>query len=692
MKTEAKGLKIGQNFGSLIQIYRARNTEERILIFLFSIISCVVLQLAMNNPDYGWFLEKNEPFESELTVEDGFELVDDAYVTYSGFGTLSLSLPEQAISGLMIEFAQPVHEAVDLNIHTVWLEHGFNKKQSYSSLARHNANFFYIPLDSVDYQEISLELLRITIEESDNARNYVMTEKNPNVTTHTPHSEYSSTILESTHRQIYIKSVFFLEDQLSMPAKILGNLRLADSVLYLCLFFLFFIHLFHHKVKTWKYTPFIVVFLVFLFYFNARTLKGDDLFLFFPQISYYNIFEYSVMHYKIWNSRFLIEIFPYYLVHSYPLWAILSASLSVLCCYCLSKLWTKESSFFRNLLIATLFLCCPITTFGEVGWIATTCNYLWVATAILYSFLLIAKDLRGERITKPFYYSSLFAALYGSNQEQGAALMLGFYLLFGAYYLWKKKSMKPWILQVLITIANLLNHLFCSGNLIRGESSISAYFHNFPSLSIFQKLEIGFSTSLLYIFSNGTLLLSLLLGFMILLSCVRLKKQAFLPEKKALMWYARPILYGLPVLLYVQFATKDANTYAYSILTQSMTETGTNPSFQDIGSLLPLFAMIFLFASLLLAVFFSFQKKESGLFAVIILCAGLCSRMVMGFSPTIWVIEHHRTYIFFYFCILFVLLMLFEELLPQIKKKQEEYYIYGFCILGLVQVYQLFMV
>ena len=88
-------------------------------------------------------------------------------------------------------------------------------------------------------------------------------------------------------------------------------------------------------------------------------------------------------------------------------------------------------------------------------------------------------------------------------------------------------------------------------------------------------------------------------------------------------------------------------------LTNALTKTGTNITLTSVGTWIPDLLLLFTGSCLLISVWFSFEEKRHSLFSCLILLIGFASRMIMGFSPTIWA-SLGRTFYFMYITIICV--------------------------------------
>ena len=110
---------------------------------------------------------------------------------------------------------------------------------------------------------------------------------------------------------------------------------------------------------------------------------------------------------------------------------------------------------------------------------------------------------------------------------------------------------------------------------------------------------------------------------------------------------------------------------------------GDSPNSVSIGlqSLSALGICVIFYISILFSIFKLFDGKEKWLYCLIVL-AGLSSRIIMGFSPTLYASDM-RTFIFYDFSIIIVIIAILEKYFRNINKK------YFYTILTCLSIIQL---
>lgn len=433
----------------------------------------------------------------------------------------------------------------------------------------------------------------------------------------------------------------------------------------------------------------LTAFLIACFILNLKiqlTGFGDDDFLFYnPLMNKFNgdILAFLVNRYQTWSSRTVIEIFTLLSVKYHIFWRICNSIIMFLAISLPPFLLKKNNAVKTSdiLISGGLFFTMPLTFFNETGWIATTTNYLWVYSLGLLSLYPIAKYLHDERVNQPTYLISWLAALYACNQEQMCALLLGFYLVFLGYLLMKKRRIKILLPFFVINFLSLFYVLSANGNDIRYEKEVANWFPDFGDLTIFRKIELGFSSTVRHLFFDREiipLLFSIVLA-LLMIYYLKLKKA---PRILSALGF-------IPLIISIIFGFNDIWKFpAVTNVLALFNGHGTAFSLSDLSTWS---ADIILFGTLICVVISLIYLQGfniHGLFSVLLILAAIIVRMMMGFSPTIWA-SATRTYIFTYGIIILIVLSLLDSI--KLPHKYHKILIGSLFIIGLLSYCQLFL-
>lgn len=411
------------------------------------------------------------------------------------------------------------------------------------------------------------------------------------------------------------------------------------------------------------YFPLIVFgIIVFVLHLIIDTNYGDDL-IFMHSLDEMSLTEFLKARYLTWSSRIFIEAILVTLVKMPILWKLLDTFLCILIIYTLSKLFAKKNILQCNIIICCLFLMYPFLHMNTAGWMATTINYLWPLGFGLFSFLPIKKVFNGDKFRiweYPFYSIALF---YGANLEQMSAIIFGIYLSFTLFFFLKKKSNVYIWLQTAFSFLSLLLIMLSPGNKVRYQTEVDVWFPDFNQLSFFRKLEMGFSSTLFHYIMTPNVFFGVFCTIVFFFICIKFKDRlhrtiGFIPVFISFVFGVFGSISGgiFPGI---------ANTIT------SLTDYGTGILLTSIKSWGPDFILCLTCIPLLYCVYHIFDDRLQGFFAVYILIVGFCSRLIIGFTPTIWG-SGERTYLFMYVSIIIVFILFYNQIANSNNKKHKE--------------------
>lgn len=433
-----------------------------------------------------------------------------------------------------------------------------------------------------------------------------------------------------------------------------------------------------NKKKFQIAAPFLLIFIMMIvLHFIAVPGLNDDKW-FASILNDKSLQEYWIWRYNTWSSRLIIEtILIFFTKYSFFLWRIADSMVIVLLVYSISRIFLEKSNYKYDIwILIGLILLYPFYQMSSAGWVATTLNYLWPLSFGLFSFIPIKKQLNNEKmsiIEKIFY---ALALVFACNTEQMGAIIFGFYLIYSIYLIKNKQYTKENFAYILfcmlLSIVSLFYILTCPGN----ENRFIAELHwlpEFTAYSFWDKILAGFISTTSYFFYKFRLLYFLLCCLLSVCSFIKYKE---IPKR---IFGSFPLsIYtictvGKKILLvfFPSFASNDPATYIFQV-----------PSFTSFS--LKIFCIINLVICvlLLLELFFIFDK-EKAIGLSLILMAGGASRIIMGFSPTLYASEY-RTYIYLYFSIIIICLLLLDFILDNTSKIRKKYISVFFFSLGMV--------
>ncbi len=437
----------------------------------------------------------------------------------------------------------------------------------------------------------------------------------------------------------------------------------------------------------------LILFLgLFLLHMLALPLQNDDL-RFAGILEETTLREFLVMRYSVWTSRLILETVIVLLTRgSIWAWRILDSALIVLGLYSVTELLELDKNWKNTAVIVLVFAFVPREVISSAGWVATTVNYLWPCILGLYALIPIRRYYRylqggGWKLCGWEYITFSLAALTAANQEQAAAILLGFYLVFGAYY-WieagkRKKAgekIKIPVLMILllgIVVLSLIFIFLCPGNGLRNAYEQQIWFPDYVNYSMMEKAGMGFlSTMSYYVAGTGE---QMILPLFITVLCfslwdcrsrenLRQGNKAGISETAAVLMAGTVFFLGKPLRYVLERRGPLKNSLCYNLVNNRYMPRHALCGYTA-GWVLAealLFTGILAGVAALLFLLYGKGMKLAG--SLLVLAAGFTSRFIMGFSSTVFSSGHRTTL----FCTAALLLLTADMLCHMEEKRRKQ--------------------
>lgn len=385
------------------------------------------------------------------------------------------------------------------------------------------------------------------------------------------------------------------------------------------------------------------------------------------EIIEHTIPEFVKDRYSNWSSRVIIEfVLCSVLKTSKYLWILIQSLMAVLACYSLSKLFVKDNKEKNNFILMAMILIYPYYTMHQTGWASTSINYLWPLATGLFALIPIRKIWEGEKIKWWQYPLYTISLVFAANQEQAGALLLGFYLIFTVIMLFRKDKKAKFFMfvQTIIAIASIIFILTCPGNAIRQEEELYR-FKGYEMLSFIEKFVLGFTSTFGNIISTQNTPYVLLTSLMTL--------YVFLNYKERLYRIVASIPL-LSILLLGPFMPILSGMFPYlSVFEELVTKRDILLTVENCNNIYNAFPVIFAFGNFIcigMTLLLIFKNLKNNV-AILIFLAGLASRIILAFSPTVFV-SKTRTMIFFDFAMIAISYVIWEKLSKHIENEKQE--------------------
>lgn len=422
------------------------------------------------------------------------------------------------------------------------------------------------------------------------------------------------------------------------------------------------------KMKKWiksnNFPYFVLLVILIILYSNPylKVIEDDILF----QNAFSNgktIWEFMRNRYMTWSSRIMIETMTVILTQvNMIVWRILNIGIYLLLAKSISKICFVEKNQKVNAFICISLLLFPTLMLASAGWIATSTNYLWVASMGIFSLSVIIDKIKEKRITIIKYIAYLLTGIYACNHEQMAIIMFLVIGTFLGYCIYQKgiqeviKNQKFLILFLLIVFSSLIIIGVCPGNKMRYVSEIEKWYPSYENFNIIQKGILGISVTAEKLMGNFNILY--ILFSMILFVGIYQSQQEKIDK----------ILVGIPLLssllttiwkdYFVLFLTP-IWVHLYKIEPMEIVEY---PSIAGV-MIVALYMMILIIIGRML--YQIFKRTNKCFYVLMIYSLGLLSGFVMGFSPTVYA-SGERPFIFLSLSLIICSTMILNEM----KKKE----------------------
>ncbi len=403
-----------------------------------------------------------------------------------------------------------------------------------------------------------------------------------------------------------------------------------------------------NKITNSKLLPYILLFIIILSInlFKNTQYRDDEWFSqittgkIVPEIT--SIAKYVPWRYTTWSSRIPIEVLLIGLTMAPGIiWKILDSFVFVLFAIALNKVFCREDTPYMRWLCLFFAIFIPQILLESAGWIASSLNYTWVITFGIICLLPIRKSIEGKDFKWYEYILYVLCMIYACNSEQMCLVLFVVYTIF-LLYLFKQKKLKLiHVILYLISIASLIFILLCPGNKARTLKEIEVYFPNFTDLNILQKIKISITSTMQYYFYEFNVI------YVFFTAVIAIK--VFIKFPKNILY---KIIAIIPFLSGISFniGLSVMRSLFPNLFTKMNSFLGAYVSGVDLNSILnsyiPLIIGFITLGCIVITVILSFDGNEMKILGMLCICAGICTRMMMGFLPSVFVSGNRTQFIF----------------------------------------------
>lgn len=418
------------------------------------------------------------------------------------------------------------------------------------------------------------------------------------------------------------------------------------------------------KGAVYYYLPFFIVMMVYMLFLLKTPIVADDLALIdkYVGINWLQEWNNILYDYFNWSSRVVINAAIHiFLGHRRVYWVLATGILIFLLLLALDNIFNPEKDKKKNLIIILIFIIFPFYLLAGSGWRVGTISYFWTIVCAVIGMVPLGMMVREEKVPITVLIFSIISLIFAGNLEQCLVVLLVIYGAFFCYFFIKKKLQWAFLLQCFTLFASLVFILTAPGNGARSQTESLVRFKDFGMLNIFDRLDLGFASTMQNLIFTGN---AVFLIFSILLA-------VYIISNYQSKYYRVIGIIPLSVGLIAGY-TKTWLIVGYNNMSNIVGEVPINGMI-TVDNYLLLFPYVklavFLITaiSVLIGLYLVFGNTHKTIIVEALLVGGTASRVILGFSPSIW-ISGDRTYLFLYYCLLMISLMIIFQMKEDIRR------------------------
>lgn len=426
----------------------------------------------------------------------------------------------------------------------------------------------------------------------------------------------------------------------------------------------------------------LIFFSCLIFTFFMSNFGGDDI-VFLNRVNDFGYIKASIDYYNNWSSRTVIELLLMFFSKHHLMWQIFNSFVMTGTVYIVTEYTLNKKNIQNLYFVFGIYAMIPLTLMRETGWIATTLNYHWAVFFVLVAFFPFYQTLKDKEVTLKIYALSVISLIYGANQEQINICFFVLTLILTIYFLINKKYNFKLLILNIISFSELLYFLFSPGNKVRLSKEIIHWFPDYIHYSLINKFDLGLSSFGKPFFIDSNMLffiLFIIVAFLVYKS----EHNMFLKFISAIPAFFNIIIY-LGNTTKLGFSNYPANTstaiFASNNLANRFSNTGTGLTIHNPSTWLPTILILFLIFCLTVGLLLSFKTIKKGLFTSLLFIMAVSSRIMIGFSPTVWA-SGVRTYLVTFIVTMIIISLLIDPL-EKISKNTTDYIKFTITVIGI---------
>ncbi|MDN4847564.1 hypothetical protein QYC42_01075 [Ligilactobacillus salivarius] len=409
--------------------------------------------------------------------------------------------------------------------------------------------------------------------------------------------------------------------------------------------------------------------------FSMIKFIGDDTVNTSSQFLKTSIMSTVIKGYHTWSSRIMINYIMYHVEkfcseYGVYIFGILTGILIFISLKTLDDIFNEKNTNIMKFIILGVVLIYPFNILSSAGWIATMTTYYWPLVFFYVAIKPVFYYLNNKKINKKLYFFATLGIIYSANNEQ---MMIGLFILYTTvivYMVITKFKIHVYVyIQYFLVIISGIFIMTTPGNSVRKTLEIGTWMPSFVMMNNIDKFQLGYTstiTGLLTIPSVEVILLSILL----IIIAFAERKNIF--EK---ILASVPLLicsfFGLPSNIWLKLYPNLDNinksvtdgTFMYGLIDFS--------NYFDKNIFVEYIILGIFTLSLFTSIVIMISNRNYKVLGGALFVGGMLSRILMGFSPTIWA-SGDRTYGFLYGCISIIIIILMKDFVDSSKSKNKD--------------------
>ena len=349
----------------------------------------------------------------------------------------------------------------------------------------------------------------------------------------------------------------------------------------------------------------------------------------------YDMIDYLLIRYHNWTSRLPIEAVVIILSRMNPwVWKVFNVLVVLLLVYECNYIFGDKCDAVSIVRYTMLILLLPPKMLSSAGWIATTVNYLWPITIGIYTLVPLCRWFRGEKLHVLEFVLGCVACIFACSQEQMALVLLTENILIVIYCMYSKHKV-PILMWIYCVTAGAMTLfiLTCPGNAVRSTLETSTWFPEFAELTFGNKVLTGVLSTFSYYVSCGEYNIIFLMFVLVLMLAVFDVTQKWFLRCLAAFPVIVTLFWGLGgrVIMRMNLTSK---TYWLSLIQNDRIALLSAYGTEHI--VLECCIFLAVLCTVVISLFVVHGKSLNSCVSITILFAALCSRIILGLSPTVY--------------------------------------------------------